>query len=119
MKNALALLLLFITTNSTAQTSDATNQFTIARKTISDLDWIVSPNGVQESYETTIGGIKQWVYVRGQDKRNPIILFIHGGPASPMSPVMWMFQRPIEEYFTVINYDQRAAGKTYLANDTS
>jgi pimeloyl-ACP methyl ester carboxylesterase len=32
---------------------------------------------------------------------------------------MWMFQRPIEEYFTVINYDQRASGKTYLANDTT
>lgn len=119
MKNTLVLLLLFTAINSTAQTADATNQFTIARKIIGDLDSIVSPNGVQESYETTIGGIKQWIYVRGQDKRNPIILFIHGGPASPMSPVMWMFQRPFEEYFTVINYDQRAAGKTYLANDTS
>jgi hypothetical protein len=31
---------------------------------------------------------------------------------------MWMFQKPIEEYFTVVNYDQRAAGKTYNANDT-
>ncbi|GEN69575.1 hypothetical protein CRH01_41430 [Chryseobacterium rhizosphaerae] len=29
-----------------------------------------------------------------------------------------MFQRPIEEYFTVVNYDQRASGKTYHANDT-
>lgn len=101
MKNTLVLLLLFITINATAQTADATNQFTIARKIIGDLDSIVSPNGVQESFETTIGGIKQWIYVRGQDKRNPIILFIHGGPASPISPVMWMFQRPFEEYFTV------------------
>src|SRR3546814_1140508 len=29
----------------------------------------------------------------------------------------WEFQRPLEEYFTVVNYDQRGAGKTFLAND--
>jgi pimeloyl-ACP methyl ester carboxylesterase len=90
-----------------------------AREIIKDLDSIVTPNGVQENFQVNIGRIKQWVYVRGQNKENPIILFVHGGPASPMSPVMWMFQRPIEEYFTVVNYDQRAAGKTYLANDTT
>lgn len=90
-----------------------------ARKIIADLDTIVAPNGVQESYAAPIGGIKQWVYVRGQDKVNPIILFVHGGPASPMAPVSWMFQRPIEEYFTVVQYDQRAAGKTYATNDTT
>ncbi len=86
---------------------------------IADLEKIVSPNGIQENYTATIGGIKQWVYVRGQDKNNPVILFVHGGPASPISPVTWMYQRPIEEYFTVVNYDQRASGKTYLANDTA
>ncbi|MFP3599511.1 alpha/beta hydrolase [Chryseobacterium sp. SIMBA_029] len=88
------------------------------KKFIRDLDSIVSPNGIQASYSVTIGNIKQQVYIRGQNKENPIILFVHGGPASPISPVMWMFQRPIEEYFTVVNYDQRAAGKTYAINDT-
>ncbi len=64
-----------------------------------------------------IGGVEQWIYTRGQDRNNPIILFIHGGPAAPMSPVMWMYQRPIEEYFTVVNWDQRASGRTYLEAD--
>src|SRR3546814_5177223 len=32
-------------------------------------------------------------------------------------PTTWEFQRPLEEYFTVVNYDQRGAGKTFLAND--
>ncbi|HET9395259.1 MAG TPA: alpha/beta hydrolase, partial [Nitrospiraceae bacterium] len=85
-----------------------------ARATIADLSKIVNPNGVQESFKTRIGGIDQWLYVRGQERSNPIILFVHGGPASPMSPTMWQFQRPIEEYFTVVQWDQRAAGKTYL-----
>jgi hypothetical protein len=88
------------------------NDTTIGRQVIADLSRIVNPNGIQENYEVKLGDINQWVYVRGQSKDNPIILFVHGGPASPMSPDMWMFQRPVEEYFTVINYDQRAAGRT-------
>ena len=90
-----------------------------ARGILEDAEKIVAPNGVQEAYETVIGGVKQWVYVRGQDKNNPLLLFVHGGPASPMAPVAWLFQRPLEEYFTVVHYDQRAAGKTYAANDTT
>ncbi|HEV8332381.1 MAG TPA: alpha/beta hydrolase [Steroidobacteraceae bacterium] len=85
-----------------------------ARVAIQDLGRIVAPSGIQESYKAKIGGIEQWLSVRGQDKANPIILFIHGGPASPLIPTMWQFQRPLEEYFTIVNYDQRGAGKTYV-----
>jgi hypothetical protein len=81
-----------------------------ARQIISDLGKIVNPRGIQETFKTMIGGVEQWIYTRGQDRNNPIILFIHGGPASPMSPVMWMYQRPIEEH-TVVNWDQRASGR--------
>lgn len=87
------------------------------RDVIGDLGRIVSPTGIQENFKLRIGGIDQWLYVRGQDKANPVILFVHGGPASPAAPVMWTYQRPLEEYFTVVNYDQRGAGKTYLESD--
>ena len=88
-----------------------------ARQIISDLEKIVNPKGIQETFKTMIGGVEQWIYTRGQDKNNPILLFIHGGPASPMSPLMWMYQRPIEEYFTVVNWDQRGSGRTFLEAD--
>ena len=88
-----------------------------ARAAVADLERIVAPGGVQESYKTRIGGIDQWISVRGQAGANPMILFVHGGPASPVTPTMWQFQRPIEEYFTVANYDQRGAGKTYGETD--
>lgn len=65
-----------------------------------------------------IGFIFEYLPVRGQNKDNPIILYVHCGPASPSSPNMWMHQRPLEKYFTVINYDQRASGKTLIRNDT-
>lgn len=87
------------------------------RQIIADLGRIVTPNGVQELFTAKIGGIDQWISVRGQDRDNPLLLFVHGGPASPAMPVAWTFQRPWEEYFTVVQWDQRGAGKTYLAND--
>ncbi|SHF11036.1 alpha/beta hydrolase [Chryseobacterium sp. OV279] len=114
----LSALLFFWTVALFAQNKVVNDEYAKAKEIVRDLDSIVSPNGIQESYPVTIGNIKQQVYVRGQNKENPVILFVHGGPASPMSPVMWMFQRPVEEYFTVVNYDQRAAGKTYAINDT-
>lgn len=87
-----------------------------AREIIADLGRIVAPDGVQEDYAVEIGGIRQWVNVRGQDRDNPMVLFVHGGPASPVIPTLWQFQRPLEEYFTVVNYDQRGAGKTLTLN---
>ncbi|UOQ68600.1 alpha/beta fold hydrolase [Hymenobacter volaticus] len=115
------MVLLMCSISSWGQRKDdsTADPYSEARKIVEDLGKIVAPNGVQESYETSIGGLKQWVYVRGQDRSNPIILFVHGGPASPMAPVSWTFQRPLEECFTVVHYDQRAAGKTYAANDTT
>jgi pimeloyl-ACP methyl ester carboxylesterase len=102
-----------------AQSVTPPDQYAAGREIIADLQRIVNPAGVQENYPVKLGGIDQWVYVRGQNRENPIILFVHGGPASPMAPLSWMFQRPIEEYFTVVNWDQRAAGKTLLAADES
>ncbi|HUX53799.1 MAG TPA: alpha/beta hydrolase [Williamwhitmania sp.] len=95
-----------------------TDEYSKSKEIIRSLDTIVNPNGIQEYFQTNIGGIEQSVYVRGQNKNNPIIIFVHGGPASPMAPLAWAFQRPFEEYFTIVQYDQRAAGKTFLKNDT-
>lgn len=100
-----------------AQLCPDTSRFEEARAIVADLGKIVTPNGVQETYKTTIGGIEQWINVRGHDRSNPILLFIHGGPASPAMPTAWQFQRPLEEYFTVVHYDQRASGKTHAKTD--
>jgi pimeloyl-ACP methyl ester carboxylesterase len=78
---------------------------------------IVSPNGVDELLPLQINGSTQWVSIRGKDRRNPIILFLHGGPGSPTMPADYTFQTPWEDYFTVVQWDQRGTGKTYAAND--
>lgn len=113
----LLLLLSTLTPTTSAQEDRGAENYSDAREAVADLERIPGPDGVQESYAARIGGIDQWLYVRGQDRVNPIILFVHGGPAAPVSPSMWQFQRPLEEYFTVVQWDQRGAGKTYLESD--
>ena len=48
--------------------------------------------------------------------KNPILLFIHGGPGSAFIPLARAFQGPWEKYFTIVQWDQRGAGKTYSSN---
>ena len=88
-----------------------------ARTIIADLQKIVTPNGVDVRTQIPIGGTMQWITVRGRDVNNPILLFLHGGPGAPEMPTSWTFQNPWEDYFTVVQWDQRGSGKTYNAND--
>ncbi|WCF06019.1 alpha/beta hydrolase [Paenibacillus thiaminolyticus] len=65
----------------------------------------------------TIGGIPQYLHHRGESTDNPVMLFLHGGPGSPMLPFAHEFQLPWEKRVTVVHWDQRNSGKTYLRND--
>lgn len=71
--------------------------------------------GVEETMFVSLGGVEQWIQIRGDDRRNPVLLFVHGGPGSPVSPVSSLL-RPWEKYFTVVMWDQRDAGKTFVRN---
>jgi pimeloyl-ACP methyl ester carboxylesterase len=93
-----------------ASRADATAIIANARK-------IVTPYGVERLEKVRIGGIDQWVSIRGADRRNPVLLYIHGGPGYVSIPMSWWFTRGLEEYFTVVQWDQRATGKTYLLTD--
>lgn len=63
-----------------------------------------------------INGVKQYIQVRGADKSNPLILFIHGGPGGAVSGVTHILHEGWEDKYTVVNWDQRNAGNTYVAN---
>ncbi len=78
---------------------------------------ITSPQGIDSLQPVRIGGIDQWIQVRGQNVNNPILLFIHGGPGIAFIPFARSFQGPWERHFTVVQWDQRGAGKTYASND--
>ncbi|MGQ4389808.1 alpha/beta fold hydrolase [Streptomyces sp. SAS_270] len=67
--------------------------------------------GIDEQYFAPIGGIEQWLSVRGADRANPVLVEVHGGPGSVTS-VFTVRTRAWEEHFTVVRWDMRGAGKT-------
>ena len=73
---------------------------------------------IDEQGFVAIGGIDQWIAMQGDDRRNPVILFLHGGPGEAQSPFLKSFQPWLKD-FTVVNWDQRGAGKTFGRNGAS
>ena len=62
-----------------------------------------------------IGDCDQWILERSQDVTNPVVLFLHGGPGTSQLTSNRRNTRDLEKYFTVVNWDQRGAGKSYRA----
>jgi proline iminopeptidase len=78
---------------------------------------LATKDAIDEQKLVEIGGIPQWISVRARHRGSPILLFVHGGPGFTVSPVSYFYLRDLEEYFTVVQWDQRGAGKTYAASD--
>lgn len=45
-----------------------------------------APAQVKEEMFVRIGGIDQWITLTGDDRKNPVVLFLHGGPGDAASP---------------------------------
>ena len=73
---------------------------------------------IDEQGFVSIGGIDQWIAIQGSDTQNPAILYLHGGPGEAQSPFLKDFEPWLKD-FTVVNWDQRGAGKTYEKNGAS
>ncbi len=69
--------------------------------------------GVDEKIWIPLGGLDQWVTIRGQSLDNPLLLVLHGGPGSAMSLLAHKAFAGWDAAFTVVNWDQRGAGRTF------
>lgn len=77
---------------------------------------VTTPNGIDEAEYVKIGGIEQWITIRGEDRKNPVLLFLHGGPGDATNPWGYAGFRNWLKYFTVVQWDQRGAGRTFGRN---
>ncbi|TFW29180.1 alpha/beta hydrolase [Massilia horti] len=71
---------------------------------------------VDEKGFVAIGGIEQWVQVKGASCANPVIVLIHGGPGNPETPYTDNLYKDWQRDFTLVQWDQRGAGMTYGRN---
>lgn len=88
-----------------------------ARDVVADLCSIPNPEGIDRTVTVNLGGVEQFVSIRGRDARNPVLVVCHGGPALPALPSAWTWQRGVEDFFTVVNYDQRSSGRSAVGLD--
>ena len=76
----------------------------------------ISAPGVASLEKVRLGGVDQWILIRGKNANLPVLLFIHGGPGSPEMPLAHRYGSRLEEMFVVVHWDQRGAGKSYRPN---
>lgn len=74
-----------------------------------------STSSIHEEKFILVNGIEQWVTIHGNSTK-PAILFLHGGPGSPISPYSATLYQKWEKDFIIVQWDQRGSGKTFGRN---
>jgi len=60
-----------------------------------------------------LGGLDQWVMIRGENVTNPLLVLLHGGPGFPEMRLFRSFNAPLEKNFTIIYWEQRGTDKSF------
>lgn len=69
-------------------------------------------HAIDETAFVPLGGIEQWISIRGRRSDNPVILVVHGGPGESQWPLADHYAA-WETDFTVVQWDQRGTGHTF------
>ena len=75
---------------------------------------IKNANSISELRKINIGDTKLEIMIRGNDRDNPVLIFVHGGPCCSEIPYVRKYQEELEKDFTIVHYDQRGSGKSYV-----
>jgi len=82
-------------------------------------DPILDKNGkvISKSISTiekvTLGGLEQYMIIRGADSTKPVMLYLHGGPGSPEIAFLKETNTELENDFVMVYWEQRGAGKSF------
>ena len=73
---------------------------------------------ISEKIFINIGGVNQGMFIRSKNINNPILLYVHGGPAFPNYFLIDKFKPGLEDYYTVCYWEQRGGGLSYTSEVT-
>jgi len=76
---------------------------------------ITSETGIDTLMSLNLGETEQWILIRGQNRNNPVLLVLHGGPGAPLFPFARAlgWKTGLEEHFTMIYWEERGTGKSF------
>ena len=106
---ATKLIFIVVLTNIAAVNSDAGWNLRTQR---------TRPKEIQEERFVSLGGIDQWITIRSANSANPVLLIVHGGPGDAQSSLRSVYAI-YEKDFTIVQWDQRGAGRTFGRNPSS
>ena len=78
---------------------------------LTDEDGAPLPNSISEKTRVTINGVKQGMFIKGEDASNPVLLYLHGG--MPDHFLTQRYPTGLEKHFTVVWWEQRGSGLSY------
>jgi pimeloyl-ACP methyl ester carboxylesterase len=79
-------------------------------------DGQILPDSIAEIVYLRLGGLDQWVMIRGRSIANPILILLHGGPGFPEMRLFRTFNAPLEDHYVVVYWEQRGTDKSYNSN---
>lgn len=71
------------------------------------------PGSIAVMEKVRLGGVEQWLIIRGEDVNKPVLLFVSGGPGGSESARVTRFNQELEKHFVVVLWEQRGCGKSY------
>ena len=74
---------------------------------------ILARGSIADLYGLEVNADLQYLLARGVDRKQPVILFVHGGPGMPAMYLAHDFQRDLESDFVFVHWDPRASGKSF------
>lgn len=82
-------------------------------KQFKDENGNILKNSISEKSFVQINGVKMGMFIKSKNRSNPVLLFVHGGPGMPEYFLTEKYPTGLENYFTIIWWDQRGAGLSY------
>ena len=105
---SLALIVILMITSIVA-----VSQWQAYTPPISDTNGEPLSNSIASLEKVRLGGVDQWLIIRGEDVNKPILLFLSGGPGGSEASRVLRFNQELEKHFVLVIWEQRGCGKSY------
>jgi proline iminopeptidase len=76
----------------------------------------IKDTAVNEQTYIALGGEEQYVEITGASSKNPVLLFLHGGPGWPQTPHLRYFNADLTKSVTLVAWEQAGCGKSFMRN---